>query len=142
MVEIAIDYQGGLRCQAVHGPSGQPLITDAPVDNCGQGASFSPTDLVATALGTCIATTMGIVAARKQVELQGSRFNVRKIMSTDAPRRIARLEVDATIPLPADHPERSLLEAAAHGCPVTRSLHPDLEVVVNWQWAGKPALAV
>jgi putative redox protein len=136
MVEIKIDYEGELHCSAVHGPSGQGMTTDAPVDNCGRGASFSPTDLVATALGSCIATTMAIVAGRKQIELQGSRFAVRKIMSEDAPRRIARLEVDAFIPLGADHPERKLLEAAANGCPVTRSLHPDVEIVLTWQWHG------
>jgi putative redox protein len=136
MVEIKIDYQGGLHCSAAHGPSGQLLATDAPVDNCGRGESFSPTDLVATALGSCIATTMGIVAARKGIELEGSRFTVRKFMSEDAPRRIARLEVDALIALAADHPERKLLEGAAHACPVTRSLHPDVELVIAWQWVG------
>jgi putative redox protein len=134
MVEIKIDYQGELRCRAVHGPSGTVLETDAPVDNNGRGESFSPTDLVATALGVCMTTVMGIVARRKEIDLEGMKVTVRKHMSADTPRRIARLEVDLEMPLPADHPERRLLESTGNGCPVHHSLHPDVEVVLNWSW--------
>jgi uncharacterized OsmC-like protein len=134
MVEIKIDYQGDLHCRAVHGPSGTVLETDAPVDNNGRGESFSPTDLVATALGVCMTTVMGIVARRKEIDLQGMRVTVRKHMSADTPRRIARLELDLEMPLPADHPERRLLESTGNGCPVHHSLHPDVEVVLNWNW--------
>lgn len=134
MVEIEIDYKGELRCQAVHMPSGRELETDAPVDNQGRGESFSPTDLVATALGVCMATVMGIVAKRKEIDLAGLRIAVRKHMSSDTPRRISRLEVDIDMPLPADHPERRLLESTGHGCPVHHSLHPDIEVVLDWRW--------
>jgi uncharacterized OsmC-like protein len=134
MVEIKIDYQGELRCRAVHGPSGTVLETDAPVDNNGRGESFSPTDLVATALGVCMTTVMGIVARRKEIDLEGMKATVRKHMSADTPRRIARLEVDLEMPLPADHPERRLLESTGNGCPVHHSLHPDVEVVLNWSW--------
>lgn len=134
MVEIKIDYQGDLHCRAVHGPSGGVLETDAPVDNNGRGESFSPTDLVATALGACMTTVMGIVARRKEIDLAGMKVAVRKHMSADTPRRIAKLEVDLDIPLPADHPERRLLESAGNGCPVHHSLHPDVEVVLNWRW--------
>ncbi|WAC18622.1 OsmC family protein [Luteolibacter sp. SL250] len=134
MVEIKLDYEGDLHCSAVHGPSGTTLATDAPVDNNGRGESFSPTDLVATALGACMATVMGIMARRKEISLEGLKVAVRKHMSEDLPRRIAKLEVDLDMPLPADHPERKVFEAAARGCPVHHSLHPDIEVVMQWTW--------
>ncbi len=134
MVKINLSYQGGLRCAAIHGPSGNTLTTDAPVDNNGKGEAFSPTDLVATALGACMATVLGIVAERKEITLEGMNIEVRKHMSEDAPRRISRLEVDLHIPLPGNHPERKILESAARGCPVHHSIHPDIEVVLNWVW--------
>jgi putative redox protein len=134
MVEIKIDYQGDLHCSALHVPSGTTLETDAPVDNNGRGESFSPTDLVATGLGVCMATVMGIVAKRKEIPLEGLKVAVRKYMTTDTPRRIAKLEVDLDMPLPGDHPERRLLESTGNGCPVHHSLHPDIEVVLNWRW--------
>jgi uncharacterized OsmC-like protein len=135
MVRIHLSYQGGLRCSATHEPSGNTINTDAPIDNNGRGEAFSPTDLVATALGACMATVMGIVAERKGIDLQGLRVEVRKHMSEDAPRRISKLEVDLHIPVPATHPECKLLESAARGCPVHHSLHPDIETVFNWNWA-------
>ena len=135
MVRIQLSYQGGLRCSATHEPSGNTISTDAPLDNNGRGEAFSPTDLVATALGACMATVMGIVAERKDIPLEGLRIEVRKHMSEDAPRRIARLEIDLHMPVPADHPERKLLESAARGCPVHHSLHPDIETVFNLIWA-------
>ncbi|MEM9081444.1 MAG: OsmC family protein [Verrucomicrobiota bacterium] len=134
MVEITVDYEGELHCAALHGPSGSQLSTDAPVDNEGRGESFSPTDLVATALGTCMATVMGITARRKEVDLAGLKIRVKKGMSEDAPRRIARLEVSIELPLPEDHAEAKLLKGAALGCPVHHSLHPDIEVPVEWIW--------
>jgi uncharacterized OsmC-like protein len=136
MVEIQISYQGGLRCSAVHGPSGTVIETDAPVDNNGRGEAFSPTDLAATALGSCMMTIMGIVAQRKGIAIEGTRVQVRKIMASDTPRRIGRLELDFIVPLPPDHPERSFLEAAALSCPVHHSLHPDIEVAIDWRWTG------
>ena len=135
MVTINLSYQGGLRCSATHAPSGNVIQTDAPLDNNGRGEAFSPTDLVATALGACMATVMGIVAERKGVSLEGMNIEVRKHMSTDSPRRIARLEVDLHMPVPSSHPERKLLESAARGCPVHHSLHPEIELVFNWTWA-------
>lgn len=134
MVEIHLDYEGELHCNAVHLPSGNRLTTDAPVDNNGRGESFSPTDLVATALGACMATVIGIVAKRKEIPVEGMKVAVRKFMSDDQPRRISKLEIDMTIPLPTDHPERKLLESAARGCPVHHSIHPDIEVKMNWIW--------
>jgi uncharacterized OsmC-like protein len=134
MVEIKLSYEGDLHCSATHTPSGNTLVTDAPVDNNGRGESFSPTDLVATALGACMATVIGIVARRKEIAVEGMAITVRKAMSEDAPRRISRLELDLDIPLPADHPDRPLLESAARGCPVHHSLHPDIKIVMNWTW--------
>jgi len=136
MVEIRIEYQGDLHCEAVHGPSGDKLSTDAPLDNQGRGAAFSPTDLVATALGTCMATVMGIVARRKGLALEGMKVRVGKTMSADTPRRISRLEVELLVPLAPDHPDRGLLEAAALGCPVHHSLDPAIETVLDWKWQG------
>lgn len=135
MVKISIDYTGQLHCDAGHEPSGTALETDAPADNQGKGESFSPTDLVATALGTCIATTMAIVAERHQVELKGMTVQVGKEM-TDAPRRIGRLTTEVHIPLPADHPQRELLEKTALGCPVHRSLAAEMERPTEFFWEG------
>jgi putative redox protein len=135
MVEITSAYTGELRCSAEHGPSKTQIITDAPVDNMGKGESFSPTDLVATALGTCILTTMAIVAGRKELDITGAKIRVEKHMSTDSPRRIVKLPVEVTLPLPGDHPQRALLEAAALGCPVHHSLHPDIEKPIRFEWA-------
>lgn len=137
MVKIDIRYEGGLRCAATHGPSGQTLHTDAPVDNHGRGESFSPTDLIATALGACMATIMGIVAERHQLDLRGMTIEVTKVMSSDTPRRIARLETVIKVPLPPEHPHRVLLENAALTCPVHKSLHPEIEKPVDFQWVGK-----
>lgn len=134
MVEIKLTYEGGLHCNAVHGPSGNTLTTDAPLDNNGRGESFSPTDLVATALGSCMATVIGIVAKRKEIAVEGMTVAVRKFMSDDLPRRIRRLELDLDMPLPGSHPDRKLLESTANGCPVHHSIHPDIEVVMNWRW--------
>jgi putative redox protein len=136
MVEAHITYEGDLRCTATHGPSQSGIETDAPVDNMGKGERFSPTDLVGTSLATCVLTTIAIAARRKGLEMPGMVATVRKHMSAEPPRRISRLELDVTIPLPADHPERAFLEAAARGCPVRRSLHPDTEVVEQFTWQG------
>lgn len=133
MVSISIEYTGDLHCNATHGPSGTILATDAPLDNQGKGESFSPTDLVATALGTCIATTMAIVAERHGVELKGMTVQVSKEMA-DAPRRIGRLTTEVHVPLPADHPQRELLEKTALGCPVHRSLAAEMERPTQFFW--------
>jgi putative redox protein len=135
MVEIQIAYEGDLHCHAQHGPSGQSLQTDAPVDNNGRGETFSPTDLVATALGTCMATVIGIIARRKDTDITGLSVHVRKFMSTDTPRRISRLELDIAMPIASTHPDAPVFESAARACPVHQSLHPDIEIVMLWTWA-------
>ena len=134
MVEIKLSYEGDLHCSAQHGPSGNTLVTDAPVDNNGRGLAFSPTDLVATALGSCMATVIGIVAKRKEIAVEGMTVAVRKFMSDDQPRRIKRLELDLQMPLPGSHPDRKLLESAARSCPVHHSIHPEIELVLLWKW--------
>jgi len=135
-VKIAVRYKGQLHCEAVHGPSGTKLATDAPVDNEGKGESFSPTDLVATALGACMATIMGIMAKRHGTQLDGMTVETVKEMSSDAPRRIVGLKSTVTVPLPANHPHRKLLEAAALGCPVHHSLDPRIDKSVEFVWKG------
>jgi len=136
MVEIRIVYEGELRTRAVHGPSGEELVTDAPVDNQGKGASFSPTDLVATALGTCMATTMGIVAARHGWELAGTRVRVEKRMVSDPLRRIGELEVEIHVPHELGERERETLERTAATCPVHKSLHPDVSIPIRFRWGS------
>ena len=140
MVKLTTTYEGQLRCRAEHGPSGTTLVTDAPVDNHGRGESFSPTDLVATALGACMMTVMGIAAERHGINLVGMQAETIKEMSKDMPRRIAGLRTRLTIPLPADHPQRALLENAAHTCPVHKSLASEIDTTIVCVWAGaKPA---
>jgi putative redox protein len=134
MVTIEIEYQGELHTQAVHGPSGAQLITDAPVDNGGKGAAFSPTDLVATALGTCMVTIMGIFAARHGIDLRGTKVTVAKEMIQQPVRRIGKLQVDIQLPVPATHPWRSALENAALTCPVHQSLHPDVSIPIAFHY--------
>lgn len=135
MVKTITRYEGDLRCSAVHEPSGAQVYTDAPVDNHGKGESFSPTDLVGAALAGCMSTIMGIVAQRKGLPLEGMTVEVGKHMNAD-PRRIGKLEVTITVPLPPDHPDRTALENAALTCPVKKSLHPDIEIPIIWNWIG------
>jgi uncharacterized OsmC-like protein len=136
MVNISGDYQGDLHCAATHGPSGSILVTDAPKDNQGRGESFSPTDLMATAFATCIATTMAIVARKHGVEIKGLRYEVTKEMSSVAPRRIVRLATTVWLPIAKAEPLASLLEHAAHHCPVHHSLHPEVEKPITLHWAA------
>ena len=134
-VRIDIAYQGDLRCAATHAPSGTQIFTDAPVDNHGKGESFSPTDLVATALGTCMLTVMGIFAQRHEIDLKGATVSVEKEMVSSPVRRVAKLTTEIKLPLPANHPQREALERAALTCPVHQSLLPDVEKPVRFVWA-------
>ena len=135
MVKTITRYEGNLRCSAGHEPSGAQGYTDAPLDNHGKGESFSPTDLVGAALAGCMSTIMGIVAERKGLPIEGMTVEVGKHMNAD-PRRIGKLEVTITVPLPPDHPDRSALENAALTCPVKKSLHPDIDIPITWNWIG------
>jgi putative redox protein len=134
MVTITARYEGDLCCTAVHGPSGAKLQTDAPKDNEGLGRFFSPTDLVATALATCVLTTMGVVARRHGIDLQAADASVEKHMQA-SPRRIARLPVQVRVPGTFTAEQKKLLENAAHHCPVHKSLHPDIDAPITLVWS-------
>jgi uncharacterized OsmC-like protein len=136
MVEISIKYLGDLRCEARHEPSGTVITTDAPVDNEGRGESFSPTDLAATSLGACMLTIMGIAARKQGVNLGDTQVKVLKEMTAQPPRRIAKVTVVFTIPLPASHEKRAMLEEAARNCPVHLSLDPGVEQDMRFDWVG------
>jgi len=125
-------YEGQLRTQATHVASGTSIQTDAPVDNHGRGEAFSPTDLVGTALGTCILTTMAIVAERHNVDLVGSTVDVKKIMNSEPPRRIAQFDVDLYLPATLSESDRALMERVAHTCPVALSLNPEIRQEVRF----------
>lgn len=131
MVTVSVRYEGDLLCTATHGPSGATLRTDAPVDNQGKGRMFSPTDLVGTAMGTCMLTIMGIVAARNGIPLEGATATVQKHMRQN-PRRIGRLPVEIRIPGRFTAEQKKRLEAAAMSCPVHASLHPDVDKPVTF----------
>jgi putative redox protein len=135
MVQIDSTYEGQLHCTAIHGPSGSTLATDAPKDNMGRGEAFSPTDLLATSLLTCMLTTMGIVAQRHGWALEGATGRVVKEMVSQPSRRVGTLTVHLRLPTGSLGPEeRQRLENAAHSCPVARSLHPDVRVAVTFEW--------
>jgi len=134
LVRIQSEYQGDLHCTSVHTPSKTELATDAPVDNQGRGESFSPTDLVATSLGTCMLTTMGILARTLDVDLTGATVTVDKEMSSNPPRKVHRLVVSIRIPRTTSPENQQRLENAAYTCPVKRSIHPDIETPIEFTW--------
>ena len=136
MVNISVRYDGDLHCAATHGPSQSKIATDAPSDNKGKGECFSPTDLIATALGTCISTTMGIKADELGVNLRGMTVSVKKEMSMDPPRRIVALPSEVHIPLPPDSPHRAVFEQTALNCPVHKSLPPEIDRPTKFFWEG------
>lgn len=128
-------YLGHLRVESTHLKSGNSFLTDAPTDNHGKGEAFSPTDTVATALGSCMLTTMAIKAESKEVNLVGAYVEITKTMAA-GPRRISR--IDAEVFFPENYPEktRKILEKIAWTCPVRESLHPDMEVVIRFNYEG------
>lgn len=132
MVEIRGTYDGDLKVTAVHGPSGNSLTTDAPADNKGQGRTFSPTDLIATSLGTCILTILGIRAAAKGIDIAGASFAVEKEMVADPKRRIARLTTTIRLPASVPESERPALESSARACPVHETLSPRTETPLRF----------
>ena len=134
MVEVVCEYQGDLHTSCTHGPSGAHLETDAPVDNQGRGEAFSPTDLVATALGSCMLTIMGIVARRHELSLEGARVTVEKTMTAAPVRRIATLDVRFQLPGTVPEEQRIVLRRAAESCPVHASLHADIQVRISYEW--------
>jgi putative redox protein len=135
MVQMSVNYEGALRCRVIHGPTGGGFQTDAPVDNNGKGEAASPTDLCAAALGSCIATIVGMQMEREGVDLAGMRIEVNKEMSKDLPRRIIRLSTEVWLPCQLDDKQKRTVELAAKGCPVHHSLSSEIEksIVFHWQ---------
>ena len=132
MVRIDATYDGDLRCTATHGPSGKQLITDAPVDNMGKGESFSPTDLLATSMLTCIMTIVAIRADSKEIDVSGMTGSVEKTMAS-GPRRVAKLEVVVNLPSGLDMEDRAWLITEGCNCPVCVSVSESMEVDVTFQ---------
>ena len=127
-------YLGELRVEATHLKSGETMVTDAPTDNNGKGAAFSPTDTVATALATCMLTVMGIRAEKKNINIQGATAEITKTMRSN-PRSISKIEINITMPkIGVDERFQELLEMSAKACPVANSLHPDIEQVITFVW--------
>lgn len=133
-VTIECSYDGDLNCTAVHGPSGDRILTDAPVDNRGKGEHFSPTDLVAASIGVCAMTIMGIAARDRGIDLAGAKATVTKEMGAVPRRHIARLTATFTLPAALDERERKLMEAAARTCPVQASLGELTELVLVFEY--------
>ena len=132
MTTIDSRYEGALRCHSRHGPSASVLETDAPTDNQGKGERFSPTDLVATALSTCILTILGIVAERHGWDLEGACARIEKTMTPEAPRRIALLEVWISLPAGLSEQQRAVLRLAGESCPVKLSLEGAVPMRLHW----------
>ncbi len=130
-VEITGRYAGSLKVDLHHGPSGAQMRTAAPVDNNGDGSSFSPTDLLAASLGACMVTVMGIYAQKNGISFEGAEFRLEKHMRAD-PRRVDRLPVTIRMPAALDDRQRKTLENVALTCPVSRSLLPDIEQDVKF----------
>ncbi len=145
MVRIDVEYTGELRCRSVHEPSGAALVTDAPRDNHGKGEAFSPTDTLATALATCMLTVMGIRAQKEGWPDVPMRARVEKHMTSEPPRRVAKLVVSVTVEEPASglHPDqKQALVLAGETCPVRLSLSPAIAVETSYEFrevAGEPA---
>lgn len=134
MKTSSIVYKGDIRTEAKHTKSGQIIFTDAPTDNFGKGEAFSPTDLVATALGCCILSIMGIAAKTHNIIMEGTKVDIQKTMAEN-PRRIVKIEVDIYMPsVQYDSREKAILTNAAKGCPVSRSLNHEIEEVITFYW--------
>ena len=132
MTTVSCLYSGELRCRATHHGSGAVLITDAPVDNAGQGQAFSPTDLLATFVATCMLTIMGITAKSRNWSIEGSTAEVNKHMTESGPRKVERLRLHLKLPQHLSDEQRSLLQRVAEQCPVKRSLDPLMQLELIW----------
>ena len=128
-----ITYLGELRTSSIHIQSGSEIISDAPIDNNGKGAAFSPTDTVANGLGSCMFTVMGIKAAEMNVDLSYSTAEITKVMAAE-PRRISEIHIVFNITVEVDDKTKTILERTAMTCPVYYSLHPDIKKVITFNW--------
>lgn len=133
MVEMSVVYLGEKHCELTHGPSQSKIETDAPKDNNGRGENFSPTDLVGAALASCVLTTMAIMAEKDGLSIKGASARVTKEMQA-SPRQIARLPVTVDMPAGLSATDRKRLEAAAHTCPVHRSLSPSVQAPITFNY--------
>ncbi|MEO6069358.1 MAG: OsmC family protein [Chitinophagaceae bacterium] len=132
----SVIYNGDLRTYCVHQQSSSSIETDAPTDNNGKGERFSPTDLMATSLASCMLTVMGIKSRTMDVDLKGVEVAVEKIMKAD-PRRIGGITLSFKMPESLsglDEKSKQILKNAALTCPVAKSIHPDIELILNWNW--------
>jgi putative redox protein len=129
-----IVYEGDLHCTLTHGPSGDVITTDAPIDNHGKGESFSPTDLMAASIGSCMMTVMAIAAQKQGIELKGTTIEVEKEMVTEPIRRIGRVTIKFNIAPGIDPAKQKLLETAALNCPVSKSLNTNVPVNVEFKY--------
>jgi uncharacterized OsmC-like protein len=134
MSKHTIEYTGNMHCLVRHGPSGKTMETDAPVEVGGLGQNFSPTDLVAVALGACIASVLGPFAERRGWDLRGMRIDVTKVMEDQPVRRIAELKVEMWLPLDLPEADKKVLEAVALKCPVHRSLREGVATPIQFHW--------
>ena len=132
MPTVSCRYRGELRCAATHHGSGAVLITDAPIDNAGKGEEFSPTDLLATSIATCMLTIMGITAKSRNWSIEGSTADVEKQMTQSGPRKVEKLRVHLKLPQQLSNEQRSLLRRVAEQCPVKRSLDPSIHLELIW----------
>ncbi len=133
MATSTIKYVGDLRTVCIHLQSGTQILTDAPTDNHGKGEAFSPTDLVATALGSCMVSIMAIKSKDLNVDLKDSTLEVNKIMQAE-PRKIAKIIVVLNMTIAPDSKTKIILERAAMTCPVFLSLHPDIDKEITFNW--------
>ncbi|MEI7998804.1 MAG: OsmC family protein [Candidatus Omnitrophota bacterium] len=135
MVKMNVVYEGNLRCRLTHEQSASVIVTDAPKDNMGKGEAFSPTDLVASALASCLVTVMAIAAGKYNIDLQGLKVDIRKDMIISPVRRIGTINVDVHMPKGIPKDKRPLLENIAFNCPVHKSLHPDVEALIRFDYS-------
>ena len=132
MTKVKCSYLGDLNCEPIHLQSGSLIKTDAPLDHCGKGESFSPTDLLATSLGTCLLTIMAIKAKSKGFELEGIYLNIEKIMTENSERKIKELKIDIFIPERISNDTIIFLKKASKECPVTRNLSQEIDIKISW----------
>lgn len=136
MATISTIYRGDLRTEAKHNQSGAVIFTDAPLDNQGRGEAFSPTDLLAASLGSCMLTIMGIAGKTHGFDIEGTRAEITKVMGV-GPRRVVEIVVELNFPSDYSAKHRKIIEAAAGECPVSRSLHPDLKQTVIFNYKSE-----
>jgi len=135
MATSTIKYLGDLRTEATHIQSGDKIITDAPLDNNGKGEAFSPTDLLATSLASCMLTIMGIAARGRTINIDGTTCEITKVMAAE-PRRVSEIHAALNFVNPYTDKEKAVLENAAKTCPVFYSLHPDIKKVITFNYSG------